>query len=185
MPKTIQFIIPGEIHCIDISCGFKQSKLFISLNDYLDFKTIVLKQSLTFNISMLGYCLTPQRVLILAQPHAELELSKMLQSLQILYQTRALKKGHPLRLVYKYTPIESSFVKKALRYIERSPIGDKLALYPEHYLWSSCIHSIGVRQDPLIKALPAHPIKPKPWHTFVSNPTDTFTTMVMKNILRL
>jgi putative transposase len=102
-----------------------------------------------------GYALLPDQVWMLATPRSDDALGRTLQALGRRFgadynrrhgRTGALWEGR-----FRSTVLDATaYFLHCLRHVESAPLRMGLAEHPGAYAWSSAVHHLGLRRDPLV-----------------------------------
>jgi putative transposase len=121
--------------------GNHRQQVFSHDHDYQRFLDLLREWSRREGLRILGYCLMPNHVHLVAIPERKDSLAKSLAPVQSLYakhwnQQRSLT-GHVWQDRYYAAPLDQRHLVVALRYVDCNPLRAGLAAGAESYEWSS------------------------------------------------
>lgn len=142
------------------SRGNKHAEIFHDRLDYEEFLRGLLRHKAHFNVSIFHYCLMPNHIHILLQPHGE-DGSKFMQKLKSEYAMRYCRKyghkGHVWQGRFHNEIIASDACLLACgNYIEMNPVRAKLVDEPNQWPYSSFHHYALGKADKLIDEDPLY-----------------------------
>ena len=154
MPRTARIVIPGTPHHITHR-GNNREAVFLCEHDYWHYVRLLLKYSQDGHMRILGYCMMPNHVHIIAIPATEETFECVFRETQRRYTTHFNRKykraGHLWQNRYFSCPMDESHTINALAYVELNPVRAGLAGTPDAYPWSSAeAHCRRDRPDPLL-----------------------------------
>jgi putative transposase len=154
MARLPRFVIPGQPQHI-IQRGNNREPIFFSDEDYQFYKEKLLDCSKKHDCEIHAYVMMTNHVHLLATPHSEDGLSKLMQSLGRYYvqyinyyyeHTGTLWEGR-----YKATLIDSNaYLLTCMQYIELNPVRAGMVAQPGEYPWSSYSHNVQGKADELV-----------------------------------
>ena len=147
MPRFARAIAVGSPHHIT-QRGTDRQPVFFTHADrevYLDWLRTSARQA---NLRILGYCLMPNHVHLIAIPEESDSLGVALRRAHGRYATylnaRRGRTGHLWQNRFYSCALDSAHLAVALRYVERNPVRAGLAQQVEQYPWSSAsVHLTG------------------------------------------
>lgn len=156
MARLPRLVIPGQMHCI-LQRGNDRQQVFRDDADYQAFHRWLREAANRFRVAVHAYAFLPNQVCILATPSDAGGLGQMMQWLGRYYvpyfnqrygRTGTLWEGR-----YRAAVVDAhAYFLACSVYIELSPVRAGLANAPDAYVWSSYLHHIGLKPDPLITA---------------------------------
>jgi putative transposase len=131
--------------------GNHRQQVFFLDPDYRRFLELLREWSGREGLRMLGYCLMPNHVHVVAVPDRPDSLAKSLGPAQSRYarycnQQRGVT-GHVWQDRYYSAPLDQRHLVVALRYVDCNPVRAGLAANAENYEWSSARAHVA-RRDP-------------------------------------
>lgn len=135
--------------------GNDRQALFREAEDYERFLSWLAEAARLCRVAIHAYALLPDHLHLLATPVEAEGLSKMMQWLgrhYVPYFNRKYQRSGSLwQGRFKATVLEPEvYFIKCSNYIELSPVQAGLAPDPADYPWSSYLHHIGARPDPVV-----------------------------------
>ncbi|MGZ3159341.1 MAG: transposase [Burkholderiaceae bacterium] len=160
MARLPRLIIPDQLHHV-VQSGNDRQQIFQDAEDYEAFLKWLRESSKLFKVAIHAYTLMPDRVHLLLSPTDETGLARMMQWIGRYYvpyfNRKYQREGTLWKGRYKATVIDpEQYFMPCCRYIELNPVRSGLAAEPSEYRWSSYLHHIGARQDPVIMDHPKY-----------------------------
>jgi putative transposase len=154
MARLPRLVVPHHPHHI-IQAGIDRLTVFREADDYSVFLKWLRDAARQFKVAVHAYVLLPDQVQILATPSDQAGLAKMMQWLGRHYvpffNAKYQRAGTLWEGRFRATLIEAErYFLLCSEYIELAPVRGGLAAAPGDYLWSSHLHHIGLKPDPLI-----------------------------------
>jgi putative transposase len=154
MARLPRLVIPHQPHHI-IQRGNDRQLIFRDTDDYLAFLGWLRDAAMQFKVAIHAYVLMPNHLHLLASPSEQQGLARMMQWVGRQYVPHFNRKyarvGTLWQGRYKATVIDSErYFMICSRYIELNPIRAGLVANPTEYPWSSYVHHVGAKPDPLI-----------------------------------
>jgi putative transposase len=154
MARLSRLTIPHQVHHLTQS-GVDSRLIFADEDDYKAFYQWLKVASLQFQVDIHAYVLLPDRFHLLATPHDELGLGKMIQLLGRYYvpyfNVKYQRRGTLWQGRFKASVLETEkYFLPCCVMIEEAPIRDGLVMESSEYPWSSCQHHLGMQQDALL-----------------------------------
>ena len=154
MARLPRLVVPQLPHYI-FQSGIDRQAAFRDAEDYAAFLAWLREAAKQFKVAIHAYALMPTQLHLLATPSEALGLSRMMQWVGRHYvpyfNAKYQRAGTLWQGRFKATVIESEqYFLLCSRYIELHPVRDGLATTPGDYPWSSFVHHVGRRPDPLI-----------------------------------
>jgi len=145
MPRLARVIAPGVAHHIT-QRGNARRTVFETDSDRLAYLSMLAQYSREHRLGILGYCLMPNHIHLVALPHHDDSMARALHFTSGRYaaylNARQQRTGHVWQARYYSCPLDERHLWNALRYTERNPVRAGLAADPESYPWSSAaLHS--------------------------------------------
>ncbi len=154
MARTPRLIVPNLPHHI-LQVGHDRRAVFQDQEDYAAFLRWLREASRLFRVAVHAFVLMPDHWQLLATPTDESGLGRMLQWLGRHYvpyfNKRHARSGTLWQGRFKASVIEpETYFMQCSHYIETSPVRAGLVSRAVDYVWSSCAHHVGDRQDALV-----------------------------------
>lgn len=154
MARLPRLVIPHQPHHL-IQRGNDRQDIFRDQEDFQRFLHWLKEGARQFGVAIHAYVLMSNHFHLLVTPSDEEGMSRMMQWLGRYYvpyfnhkygRTGTLWQGR-----YRATIIDSEpYLLACSSYIELNPVRAGMVGAPEAYPWSSYLHHVGLRQDPLI-----------------------------------
>ena len=154
MARLPRLIVPHQPHHV-IQRGAARQAVFQDGDDYLIFLKYLKEACKQFKVAIHAYVLMPNHVHLLVTPADQVGLARMMQWIGRFYVPYFNHKygrvGTLWQGRYKAAVIDSEhYFLLCSRYIELNPVRAGLVTQPGEYRWSSYLHHVGSRPDPLI-----------------------------------
>jgi len=154
MARLPRLVVPLEVHHI-IQRGHDQQLVFRDAADHLAFLEWLKEGARRFKVAIHAYVLMPDHLHLLATPADESGMARMMQWVGRYYVPYFNQKYHRAGTLwqgrYKATVIDAQrYLLPCSRYIEVNPVRSGLVASAADYLWSSYLHHVGAKPDPLI-----------------------------------
>jgi REP element-mobilizing transposase RayT len=151
MPRTPRIVIPNAPHHITHR-GNNHNKTFIDPNDYLTYLFLLKRFSTAHSLKILGYCLMPNHVHLVAIPERRDSMAKSIHAAHMrytqLFNKRYDCRGHLWQGRYYSCPMDETHLIASMIYLENNPVRAGLSDQAWDYQWSSAVvHSCGL--DPI------------------------------------
>ena len=160
MARLPRLSVPGYPHHV-ILRGNNRQAIFTGRGDYERMLALLTEHSRTQGVDIHAYVLMTNHVHLLATPQKDKALSLMMQSVGRSYvlafnklhdRTGTLWEGR-----YRSTLIQSDrYLLTCMAYIDLNPVRANMVAQPEDYFWSSHLHYVGRKTDPLITPHPLY-----------------------------
>lgn len=154
MARLPRLVIPHQPHHI-IQRGNDRQLIFRDTDDHSVFLNWLREASRQFKVAIHAYVLMPNHLHLLASPSEQEGLGRMMQWVGRYYVPYFNHKygrvGTLWQGRYKATVIDSErYFMTCSRYIELNPVRAGIVSSPADYSWSSYMHHVGAKSDPLI-----------------------------------
>ncbi|HVL77389.1 MAG TPA: transposase [Noviherbaspirillum sp.] len=154
MARLPRLVAPNQPHHVTQS-GLDSLTIFRDAQDFQIFHGWLREAARQFKVSVHAYVVMPDHFQLLATPHDEHGLGRMMQWIGRKYvpyfNARYARQGTLWQGRYKATVVDaSSYLLLCSRYIEQLPVRAGLALSVADYPWSSASHHAGLKPDALI-----------------------------------
>lgn len=140
MPRRPRTVFPGVAHHIT-QRGNDRQPVFYSTGDHRFYLELLARHCARSGARILGYCLMPNHIHLVAVPEREDSLARALRhahSEYALAHNRAYgHTGHLWQNRFFSCPMDGSHLMRALRYIDLNPVRAGLASRPWDWPWSS------------------------------------------------
>ncbi|WP_334186641.1 transposase [Noviherbaspirillum sp.] len=154
MARLPRLVIPHQPHHV-IQRGNDRQIIFHAPEDYEVFLRWMREAARQFHVLIHAYVLMPNHLHLLATPADDTGLARMMQWIGRYYvpyfNRKYLRSGTLWEGRYKATVIDSErYFMVCSCYIELNPVRASLVTMPDEYPWSSYMHHIGAKVDPII-----------------------------------
>lgn len=140
MPRLPRVMSPGFPQHL-VQRGNNREPCFFAESDYLAYLRWLERAACAYGVSVHAYVLMPNHVHLLATPHREGGISKMMQYLGRQYVQHVNRtygrSGTLWERRFLASLVETECLLPLYRYIESNPVRAGLVAEPEHYRWSS------------------------------------------------
>ncbi len=153
MPRLARTVFAHVPHHIT-QRGNRREEIFLTDEDRQVYLTWVTDYAQQHGVDLLGYCLMPNHVHLVAVPSTDEGLHRMLKPLHMRYAQRFNRhhglQGHVWQGRYFSAPLDEAYLWATLRYVDRNPVRAGLVRKAERYPWSSAAAHCGVRKDRIL-----------------------------------
>ena len=153
MPRLARVVFAGLPHHVT-QRGNRRERVFFGDEDRRTYLAWLKEYCDAHGVAVLGYCLMPNHVHLVAVPAAEDGLERALKPLHMRHAQRVNRArgwhGHLWQGRFFSSPLDEEYMWAALRYVERNPVRAKMVRRAENYRWSSAGAHCGLREDPLL-----------------------------------
>lgn len=154
MARLPRLVIPGQMHCI-LQRGNDRQQVFRDEADYQAYHRWLREAAIRFRVAVHAYAFLPNQVYVLATPSDAGGLAQMMQWLGRYYvpyfNQRYERTGTLWEGRYRAAVVDAqAYFLACCAYIELSPLRAGLVNTPDAYSWSSYLHHVGLKPDPLI-----------------------------------
>ena len=153
MPRLARVVFAGLPHHVT-QRGNRRERVFFGDEDRRTYLAWLKDYCDEHEVAVLGYCLMPNHVHLVAVPAAEDGLERALKPLHMRHAQRVNRArgwhGHLWQGRFFSSPLDEDYMWAALRYVERNPVRAKMVRRAENYRWSSAGAHCGLREDPLL-----------------------------------
>ena len=150
MPRFARLVIAGLPHHIT-QRGNNHAPLFLAAQDYETYLALLKQQARRFSLDLLGYCLMPNHIHLVAVPKTEEALALCVGRTHWHYAqafNRAQgRSGHLWQNRFYSCPLDARHGWLALRYVESNPVRAGLAGQAWEYKWSSASPHVAGKDD--------------------------------------
>jgi len=168
MPRTARVVIPDCPHHVT-QRGNNRAPVFFVDQDYRVYLEMLREGCEKFGLEIVGYCLMPNHVHLVAIPEREDSLAKGVGRTNLRY-TQYINRlhgrsGHLWQDRFFSSPLDEEYFWNALIYTERNPVRAKMVREASRYWWSSAAAHCGQGDATGLLDLPK-------WHNQLSPPGD-------------
>ena len=154
MARLPRLTMPGHPHHV-IQRGNNRQMIFATVADHQVMLGLLLENAKKFEVAVHAYVLMSNHFHLLATPQTSDGLPKMMQAVgrsYVRYFNDAQKRTGTLwEGRYKSTVIQGErYLLACMAYIDLNPVRAGMVTQPQDHPWSSHMHYLGVRSDPLI-----------------------------------
>ena len=148
MPRIPRLVIPGVPHHITHR-GNNRERVFNNDSDHRAYLELLQKYAPEHGLAIMGYCLMPNHIHLVAIPNDQDSLAKVLGRAHAryaqLFNWRHNRCGHLWQGRYFSCALDEAHLVAAMRYVERNPARAGMVELPWDYHWSSAISHLGQR----------------------------------------
>jgi len=160
MARLPRLTLPGYPHHV-VQRGNNRQAIFANAADYRAQLDLLAEQARAFDVAVHAYVLMSNHFHLLVTPQTTDGLPKMMQAVGRTYvryfNARQQRTGTLWEGRYKSTLIQTDrYLLACMAYIDLNPVRAGMVLQAQDYPWSSHLHYVGVRTDPLITAHPLY-----------------------------
>lgn len=149
MPRVARIVVPGWPHHLTQRGNNRQPVFFVD-DDFQAYLRLLGQHCQAAEVTLLGYCLMPNHVHLLAVPRTESALARAIGRTHHLYTQYVNRlhgrSGHLWQSRFLSCPLDETHVWTALRYVELNPVRAGLSRTAEEYSWSSAAVHVGARR---------------------------------------
>ena len=154
MARLPRLVIPNQPHHL-IQRGVDRQAIFRETEDYVNFLGRLRDAAKQFKVAIHAYVLMSNHVHLLATPSDADGLAKMMQWVGRYYVPYFNQKygrvGTLWQGRYRATVIDSEpYFMLCSCYIDQNPVRAGIVATPGEYPWSSYLHHVGAKPDPLV-----------------------------------
>lgn len=154
MARQPRLVIPNQPHHL-IQRGVDRQAIFRETEDYVNFLGRLRDAAKQFKVSIHAYVLMSNHIHLLATPSDTEGLAKMMQWVGRFYVPYFNQKYERVGTLwqgrYRATVIDSErYFMLCSCYIDQNPVRAGIVATPGEYPWSSYLHHVGVKADPLV-----------------------------------
>ena len=154
MARQPRLVIPNQPHHL-IQRGVDRQAIFRETEDYVNFLGRLHDAAKQFKVSIHAYVLMSNHIHLLATPSDAEGLAKMMQWVGRFYVPYFNQKYERVGTLwqgrYRATVIDSErYFMLCSCYIDQNPVRGGIVATPGEYPWSSYLHHVGVKADPLV-----------------------------------
>jgi putative transposase len=156
MPRRLRVVLTGVPHHIT-QRGNNRQAVFFSDEDHRTYLRLLRDRSARYGLRILGYCLMPNHVHVIAVPVRPESLARALGQTHAQYalalNSSEARTGHLWQNRFFSCPLAGSHLLAALRYVELNPVRAGLVPAAWDWRWSSArAHASGNIPDLLLDA---------------------------------
>ncbi|TFV98687.1 transposase [Oxalobacteraceae bacterium OM1] len=154
MARLPRLVLPQQPHIL-IQRAIDQLTVFRDADDFAVYLRWLREAARQFKVAVHAYVLLPNEVQLLASPADETGLAKMMQWLGRHYvpyfNAKYGRAGTLWQGRYRATLVDPDpYLLLCTQYIETAPVRAGLAATAADYPWSSNLHHIGLKPDPVV-----------------------------------
>ena len=146
MSRLARLVVPGLPHHVT-QRGNNRSAVFLADSDYEAYLAFLKEQARRFGLRVLGYCLMPNHIHLVAVPESEQALALAVGRTHWHFAQRLNRvhgrSGHVWQNRFYSCALDGPHGWLALRYVERNPVRAGLARQAWEYRWSSAAAHVG------------------------------------------
>lgn len=153
MARKSRIVVPDLPHHV-IQRGNRKQRVFFQDDDYRFYKYLLHKECTNTGTEIWAYCLMPNHVHLILVPRKENDLRAVLSETHRQY-TRMINKregwsGYLWQGRFLSYPMQETYLRQAVRYVELNPVRAGLVRSPEEYPWSSAAAHLFGKEDILV-----------------------------------
>ena len=153
MARPSRFVVPGVAHHVTQRGNYRQ-KVFYRDEDRQFYLQLLNRFARHYGVALLGYCLMPTHVHLIAVPQNSTALSRTLQRVHGDYaralHLRLQRVGHLWQARYASVALDEKHFWAALVYVEQNPVRAALVRDPAEWRWSSARCHLGMVEDSVL-----------------------------------
>ena len=157
VPRPPRLVLPGIPHHITQRGNYRQ-KTYFRAEDYQLYLDLLLDYSRHYGASILGYCLMPNHVHLVAIPHRPDSFARIFRRVHSEYaralHTRLRRVGHLWQARYHSVPLDEEHFWAAMVYVEQNPLRAGLVKQCEDWRWSSAKTHVTGSHSTLLDLIP-------------------------------
>ncbi len=157
MPRIARIIAPGIPHHVT-QRGNRRMETFFCDGDYQAYLALMAEWCRKFNVTVLGYCLMPNHIHLIAIPETEeglrLAIGEAHRRYSVMINRRQKWTGHLWQGRFSSFPMDETYLLAAVKYIEMNPVRANLVPDPYSWKWSSAKAHADGNDDILVKVSP-------------------------------
>ncbi len=182
MARIARVVVPGIPHLV-IQRGHENRQVFFSVEDYREYIRLVGESCAKWKVRIWAYCLMPNRVHLVVQPTAQNALARALGEAHRRYAKRVnenqSRSGRLWHARFSSCALQPSWLARAMRFVERSPVDSGMLPNVTDYPWCSSSARLKGGDDPMgVKGLPQGV---RNWASFVGKPNDASDQALLLN----
>lgn len=140
MPRVARIVVPDVPHHVTQRGNYRQ-RIFFRDEDRRLYLDLLGEFAPHYGVSLLGYCLMPNHVHLIATPHNERSLGRTLQRVHADYarsvHLRLGRTGHLWQARFHSVALDEEHFWAAMVYVEQNPVRAGLVKHGWEYRWSS------------------------------------------------
>ncbi len=157
MPRPPRVVIPGLPHHVTQRGNYRQ-QVFYREADRKLYLQMLREYSRHYGVAIQAYCLMGNHVHLIATPHDERGLARLLQRLHSEYaralHCRLRRVGHLWQARYGSVAMDEEHLWAAMVYVERNPSRARLVEEPWEWRWSSARAHLADEDEGWLDLLP-------------------------------
>ena len=141
MPTGPRLLVPNSCYHIMIR-GNQKQKVFFDNRDHRKYLSLLRRYKIRFQYQLYGYCLMPNHIHLIGEPHANPDLARFMHDLNRAYtayfNNRYGKVGHLWQGRFKSkVVIKDQYLLDCIHYIEHNPVRAEMVRSAGDYTWIS------------------------------------------------
>lgn len=146
MPRKARVVLAGFPHHVT-QRGNNRQRVFVSDQDYLTYLKALAKQCPRYGLRLLGYCLMPNHVHLVAVPEGAKALGLAVGRAHLTVARRINdrlgRSGHLWQARYYSCPFDWTHLQAVMHYVERNPVRAGIVAHAWEWPWSSAAAHAG------------------------------------------
>lgn len=172
MSRRPRVVVPGCAHHLTHR-GNRRGAIFLGEGDYRRYLELLAEQSAELLVEILGYCLMPNHVHLVARPDDAPALGRLVNRVHSAHargiNAREGWTGHLFANRYYSAPLDDESAVLVVKYVELNPVRAGLVSSPADWPWSSARAHLGATVDPLLPDRP-FAFAPEAWRAALGAP---------------
>ena len=153
MPRRSRIVFAGLPHHVT-QRGNRRGRVFFTAADRHCYLRWLSDYGERYRVSVLAYCLMTNHVHFVLVPEECDGLERLMQALHARYAQHVNRtrdwNGHLWQGRYFSSALDSEYLLRTIRYVERNPLRAGMIARAEAYPWSSAAAHCGLREDPVL-----------------------------------
>jgi putative transposase len=157
MARWARVVVPSVPHHVT-QRGTRRQTVFFREEDYRTYLSLMREWCNREAVAVWAYCLMPNHVHLIVVPETEAGLARAIGEAHRRY-TRSVNfreewRGYLMQGRFASCPMDESYLRAAVRYVELNPVRAGMAKQAWEYRWSSAAAHVQGRDDVLVKVRP-------------------------------
>lgn len=175
MPRTARIVVPGLPYHVTHR-GNRRGEVFFSAEDRHDYLRRLARAGQRHGLEFWSYCLMTNHVHLVVRPAGRESLARTIGEVHgrhalVLHRAHGWD-GHLWASRFYSTPLDSTSLWAAVRYVERNPVRAGLVESAETYPWSSARAHCGLVFDSLLSPQRPFPGMVSNWKAWLAGRCD-------------
>jgi|SRR5688572_25342902 len=157
MPRYARVVFPSLPHHVT-QRGNNRQQVFFCRGDGIRYLDLLRDHAVRQRVEVVAYCLMPNHIHLVLVPAIADSLHALLKPVHGQFAQRINRMrgqiGHLWQGRYFSSPLDSTYLLNAVRYVELNPVRAKMVARAENYVWSSAAAHCGLTNDPVVERTP-------------------------------